>query len=142
MSSNIIIGILDRYAEKVAAAERVQAEIDRLAGDLLTQRKALEAEAESLAKQAKEKAKYVPASQAHTLVGRLFQLVFNRPAARLDEAKVLALVDKYNSLLQAVRQLPGPEALELGNLYNLTNQAALKVEPDPYWTLRKVGKGH
>lgn len=123
---SVIVDLLDRAASKRAAAAEVAADIRRVAGDLLSQQEALEGEAAALVKEAKEKARFIPPTQAHTLVGRFLQLVWN-PAkieTDLDPDKVKEVFRKYGV----------PESEWDGCFTSVEVRCA-------YWGERKVGKG-
>jgi hypothetical protein len=136
-----ITDILDRYGEKKAALAAVEVAIESAASALVAQRKELEAAIKELDKEAKSKAKYIPESQAHTLLGRLFQMVWSNPEPKLDESKVSAMVEQYNGLLKLVRQLPGQDGQDLGNEFRLVSLEDMKTAPGGYWAIHKRGKG-
>lgn len=109
---------LNEYSSTVADVEAAQAAVNATAeGQRLA---CLQAAAEQQAAAIKAAAKHVPLSQAHTLVGRLHQLVWTYPKAVYDAERLEALV----------RQLGGTD----GQL-----SECLQDKPG-FWSLRKRGK--
>ena len=86
-----IAKLLDELASQRETLEGLRSDLEAQAPELAAAIKAQAATVEGLEKDIKAKAQYVPDSQAHTLVGRLLQLVWTAAKPVLDEGKVTAL---------------------------------------------------
>jgi len=137
---SVITVLLDTLADRRVALARVDADIEAKVPDLVAARSKLQAEAEVLEKDIKHRAKFVPETQAHTLLGHLLQLVWSKPKPKWNEAKIEGLVTSYNALLLCVRQHQEDWAVEAGNAFRLLSVEDLKDQPDGYWSIRDRGK--
>jgi hypothetical protein len=116
---SVIANKLDDYSNCLRDIEVIEALIlDTPEGRRLA---CLKLEAEELAKGIKDSAKHVPLSQAHTLIGRLHQLVWYYPKAVYSIDRLVALAQRLGAsdadLSESLDDKPG------------------------YWSLRKRGKG-
>lgn len=118
---SVIVGLLNGYGTIALKLAAVEAKIKAVAGDLLIEKSSLEKQLEASKAEIKDKAKFIPDSQAHTLKGESYQLVW-RSSNGFDASKVEALLEKYNKLS--------------GESITLTS---LKAEGG--WALKENGKG-
>jgi len=124
---SVITTALDKLAERRRQVEEVTVEIERREPELVALRTLYELQVETIEHEIKAKAVYIPESKAHTLIGRLLQLVWCKPKPKLSDAKVIDLLDAYNNL--ACPQGYDPVKLE-----------DLQERVDGYWRISKVGK--
>jgi len=122
---SVITVLLDTLADRRQAIARLDADIEAKVPDLLAERSKLQAEAETLEKDIKHRSKFV--ADAHTLVGRLLQLVWVPRQPVWSEAKIIDLLDAYNNL-----------ACPQG--YDPVKVADLQEQPEGYYRITKVGK--
>lgn len=73
---SVICNLLDELAGLRQAAAAAEAEIERQVPDLIARKAEIERQAKALEDVIKDKAKYIPPSQAHTLRGGALQLVW------------------------------------------------------------------
>jgi hypothetical protein len=84
--------ILDKYAEKMNELESIQRKIKSAVPELIDAEAQLTKEVDAIKAEVKDKAKFIPASQAHTLVGKFFQLVWKPTSDKWDGEKIEAWV--------------------------------------------------
>lgn len=118
---SVITNLLDTLSIKRGDLGAVKALLDLARPDLATQRDCLAAEIEQLEAKIKGKAKYVPETQAHTLVGRLLQLVWCPGRKDIDKNALADVLAKYG--------------------VSAEDSARLFVKKNGYWSIRNRGKG-
>jgi hypothetical protein len=91
---SVIADLLDRLAAERKRLASVEQAIAIQAGPLEEQRQCLEAACKKIEEEIKGKAKFVPTSQAHTLLGRTLQLVWSGRTT-VDQDALQDLFDKY-----------------------------------------------
>jgi len=118
-----ITKMLDSYADIMTTAICLEDQIKLAAPDLWVQREAALKSADALKGEIKDKAKFIPQSQAHTLIGKLFQMVWKPGRDALDEEKITSMLDRLNALTGETNALD-----------------SLKTAQAGWWEVRKVGK--
>jgi hypothetical protein len=116
-----IANLLDELAARRECLAGLEAEIAAaIPAHLLRQKTALETEVKNLEAGVKEKAKYIPETQAHTVIGRLLQLVWTPGRVSWDGL--------------ALEKLAGEFGIPESRLVQCRTQG------DGFWSIRKAGK--
>lgn len=115
-----IANLLDQLADARECAFDWECKVQEAAAWEVARWDESKAEVERLEKEIKSKAKFVPVSQAHTLIGRLLQLVWTPGRAAWDG--------------DALRELAGEFGIPENRL------AECQTQGSGFWSIRKRGK--
>jgi len=118
-----IVKMLDNYGEMMALAQCLEDQIKTTVPALWNDREAALKTADALKGEIKDKAKFIAPANAHTLIGKLFQLVWKPGRAALDEEKVLGMLNRLKALTNEANTLD-----------------SVMSENPGWWEVRKVGK--
>jgi hypothetical protein len=117
-----IVNLLDELTAARACLADVQGEIKALVPTDLAAKEALAAKTVAdLEATIKDRAKFIPDTQAHSLIGQALQLVWSKGKVGWDDVRLAVLAGKYG--------VPQDEL------------AGCKVQGDGWWSIRQRGKG-